>query len=109
MYYTNNYYSSFDYTYLLLMYTTEGGQNCSYFDTDPLLNRGNNDLRGTSGVDLVEYDSAFNGVYVGWIAQGEWLSYTVQAFADAVYSVEVVSHSLVTVTRLCEPFNILAT
>jgi hypothetical protein len=91
------------------MYTTEGGQNCSYFDTDPLLNRGNNDLRGTSGVDLVEYDSAFNGVYVGWMAQGEWLSYTVQAFADAVYSVEVVSHSLVTVTRLCEPFNILAT
>jgi hypothetical protein len=76
-----------------MLYIKQGGQGCSYYDTDPLLNRGNNDLRGTSGVDLVEYNNATNGVYVGWMAKGEWLTYTVFGAGDATYSVEVVCTS----------------
>ncbi|KAG5180749.1 hypothetical protein JKP88DRAFT_279225 [Tribonema minus] len=66
-----------------------GGQACAFNDHEPYVNRGNNDLRGARGVDLVSYDGATNGPYVFAMQPGDWLSYTVSAQSDDLFSVQV--------------------
>lgn len=51
-------------------------QGCGYHELDKN-NTGTTALRGLDSVDLFESTSANNGVFVGRMEAGEWLSYTI--------------------------------
>jgi len=65
----------------------EGGQGISYNDTDSG-NNGPSNYRSGESVDLENRTNSANGVNVGWITQGEWLEYTVDAIAGR-YDAEI--------------------
>ncbi len=56
-------------------YYDDGGQGIAYNDLESA-NNGNNVFRENEGVDLEARDG---GINVGWINEGEWLEYTVNA------------------------------
>ncbi len=63
-----------------------GGQNVAYYDTTSG-NSGN--AYRTTDVDIESTSDAGGGYNVGWIANGEWLKYTVNVPQTGTYNIEV--------------------
>ncbi|MBN2484531.1 MAG: carbohydrate-binding protein [Bacteroidales bacterium] len=63
-----------------------GGQNTGYFDTDAA-NRGGQCRQG-DGVDIETCTDAGGGFNVGYIAEGEWLKYTVDIAEVGYYTMQ---------------------
>jgi hypothetical protein len=53
-----------------------GGQNIAYFDTDPVNEGG---VYRNDGVDIGKHSNNYDGYYIGWIKNGEWLEYTIES------------------------------
>ncbi len=64
-----------------------GGQNQGYFDLDPV-NTGTG-IRQSEGVDIERVSDVGGGYYVGWIANREWLEYSVNVEEAGTYMLDV--------------------
>jgi glucose/arabinose dehydrogenase len=62
-----------------------GGEGYGYHDTSP--GNSGNQYRTTEDVDIE--NCAEGGFNIGWVANGEWLEYTLNATATTLYTVDV--------------------
>jgi hypothetical protein len=74
-----------------------GGEGVGYHDTDAA-NNGNANYRPGTGVDI--RTTADGGYAVGWIADGEWLKYSVQVATSGNYIARVRTASIIQTGRM---------
>jgi len=64
-----------------------GGQNVAYYDSDP--ENAGNAYRPNDQVDIASNGDGTGDYHIGWVADDEWLAYTVNIYETASYNFEV--------------------